>query len=192
MSPRSSIRRVGRDAQWKTAEDDGRTMGRGGSLVAEPGRRYEDVQLRDVADADLGVFFEHQRDPEASRMALSAILSRRDFQALWAEMRREPAVVARTIVVGDEAAGGITSWERWGRREVGYWVGRRHWGHGVATTALALFLCQVTVRPLYAYVPEHNAASMRVLEKCGFRSSDDHGDHSDRNELTLVQYMLDY
>jgi RimJ/RimL family protein N-acetyltransferase len=39
----------------------------------------------------------------------------------------------------------------------------------VATTALALFVCRLTVRPLFAYVAGHHAASMIVLEKCGFQ-----------------------
>ena len=45
---------------------------------------------------------------------------------------------------------------------------RRYWGRGVATRALVQFLEVVTERPLYAVVAEHNAASLRVLAKCGF------------------------
>ena len=55
-----------------------------------------------------------------------------------------------------------------GARQVGYWLGRRYWGRGVATKALSAFLDLVTTRPLFAHVARHNAASLRVLEKCGF------------------------
>ena len=51
---------------------------------------------------------------------------------------------------------------------VGYWIGKEHWGQGVATRALAAFLQFVTERPLRAHVAAHNVGSIRVLEKCGF------------------------
>ncbi len=52
---------------------------------------------------------------------------------------------------------------------VGYWIGREHWGKGIATRALTLLLTEVDTRPLHAHVAQHNAGSIRVLEKCGFR-----------------------
>ncbi len=63
------------------------------------------------------------------------------------------------------------SWEQSGEREVGYWIGKEYWGKGSATKALAEFLSYVKIRPLYAHVAKHNAASLRVLQKCGFTVS---------------------
>ena len=54
------------------------------------------------------------------------------------------------------------------RRLIGYWVGREHWGRGIATAALDAFLGLIDDRPLYAIVAVHNKGSIRVLEKCGF------------------------
>ena len=55
---------------------------------------------------------------------------------------------------------------------VGYWVGEEHWGHGIATAALAQFLTHVwgsfPVWRLEARVFAWNPASARVLEKNGF------------------------
>jgi RimJ/RimL family protein N-acetyltransferase len=56
-----------------------------------------------------------------------------------------------------------------GEREVGYWIGREFWGRGIATLALAGFLRLEERRPLHARVVRHNVASIKVLEKCGFR-----------------------
>ena len=42
----------------------------------------------------------------------------------------------------------------------------------VATRALRAFLDELTERPLFAGVAEHNVASIRVLEKCGFAISE--------------------
>jgi RimJ/RimL family protein N-acetyltransferase len=77
--------------------------------------------------------------------------------------------VQQTIVVDGRAVGNIGCWEQSGMHLVGYWIGRRDWGRGIATRALALFLGHVTPRPLHAYVEVNNTGSIRVLEKCGFR-----------------------
>lgn len=55
-----------------------------------------------------------------------------------------------------------------GAREVGSWSGRRFWGRGVATAALSQFLEHVKTLPLHAHGARRNAASPRILEKCGF------------------------
>ena len=53
---------------------------------------------------------------------------------------------------------------------VGYWIGKEHWGQGIASAALRLYLDDVAQhRPLLASVVEHNAGSRRVLEKAGFQ-----------------------
>ena len=44
-------------------------------------------------------------------------------------------------------------------------------GRGVATEALSAFLRLEPIRPLYAGVAKHNVASIRVLQKCGFKLS---------------------
>ena len=41
-------------------------------------------------------------------------------------------------------------------------------GRGIATAALTAFLRLEQTRPLYAGVAKHDAASVRVLQKCGF------------------------
>jgi RimJ/RimL family protein N-acetyltransferase len=61
------------------------------------------------------------------------------------------------------------SWERDGKRLVGYWIGKHFWGKGVATRALREFLGIVLARPLYAHVAKGNIGSIRVLEKSGFK-----------------------
>jgi RimJ/RimL family protein N-acetyltransferase len=127
------------------------------------------VHLRAVEDQDLGVFFDHQADPEASEMAAFPARGKGQFAAHWAKIRADDTNILRTIVADGTVAGNIVSWEQDGQRLLGYWVGRGHWGRGVATQALAQFVRQVTARPLYAHVAVHNTGSIRVLEKCAFR-----------------------
>ena len=126
------------------------------------------VRLRDVTEADLPLFFEHQRDPVATAMAAFPAREWAPFLAHWTSILADPTLAKQTILVDEQVAGNIGSWEQDGQREVGYWLDRAYWGRGVATRALALFLRQVPARPLYAYVAHHNIGSRRVLEKCGF------------------------
>ena len=123
--------------------------------------------LRDVVDDDIEVFFEHQNDAEAIRMAVWAPRERDAFFEHWRGILANEELLAKTIVSGDEVAGNITSWPRDGKRFVGYWVGREFWGQGLATKALAELAAELD-RPLYAEVATTNVGSIRVLEKCGF------------------------
>jgi len=82
----------------------------------------------------------------------------------------QPANEAHTILVDEQVAGYVASWEGDGKRLVGYWIGKEYWGRGVARTALEEFLrVHEHHRPIHAYVALSNARSIRVLEKCGFQ-----------------------
>jgi len=60
-----------------------------------------------------------------------------------------------------------------GEAEIGYWLGRPYWGKGLATEAVCALLAMSrrvsVVEAIHASVHPGNAASRRVLEKCGFR-----------------------
>ena len=128
------------------------------------------VTLRGVEPGDLPTFYEQQLDADAARMAAVPSRDRPAFDAHWEKnVLGNPAAINRTIVVDGQVAGTIGSWLQEGERLVGYWIGKEHWGKGVATQALAAFLDIVTERPVRAHVAKHNAGSIRVLEKCGFR-----------------------
>ncbi len=124
--------------------------------------------LRDVTEEDLPLFFEHQRDPEALRMAAFPSRERDAFITHWRAKVLRPENLNRTLVMGSAVVGYICSWEQDGKRLVAYWIGREHWGKGIATRALSEFLVLQPARPLHAWVAVHNLASIRVLEKCGF------------------------
>jgi RimJ/RimL family protein N-acetyltransferase len=131
-----------------------------------------EVQLREVAQSDLPIFFEHQRDPLAVHMAAFTAPNPNDraaFNAHWGRILAGPSVTIQTIVVDGQVAGSVSSYMGDVGLEVTYWLGRDFWGRGIATTALAKFLTRhQTQRPLYARAAADNAASIRVLEKCGF------------------------
>lgn len=121
-----------------------------------------------MTEDDLPIFFEHQRDPVANRMAAFPPRERDAFMTHWGSILRDASVIVRTIELDGNVAGNVVLFGFERRREVGYWIGREFWGRGVATRALSAFLQEVEERPIYAGVAETNVASIRVLEKCGF------------------------
>jgi RimJ/RimL family protein N-acetyltransferase len=118
--------------------------------------------------SDLPIFFEDQRHPDSNRMAAVAARDREAFMAHWTKILADPTCKTQTVLVDGHIAGNVVSWDGEGERLVGYWIGAEFWGRGVATRALAKYLGYDTTRPLHARVAEHNVASRRVLEKCGF------------------------
>lgn len=127
--------------------------------------------LREVRDEDLDTFFEHWTDPESNRVAAFTAENPNDreaFDVRWSQLRANDEVTNRTIEVDGVVVGVIGSWTQDGDREVTYWLGREHWGKGLATRALQAFLEVETTRPLHAAAAADNAGSIRVLEKCGF------------------------
>lgn len=81
------------------------------------------------------------------------------------------------IDVGGEAVGNIglrlgEDIERCSA-ELWYWLGEDFWGRGIATAALLALteyaFTEFSLARLYAKPMSHNAGSMRILEKAGFR-----------------------
>lgn len=129
------------------------------------------ILLRDIAEADLPIFFDYQLDPEANHMAAFTAKNPADrdaFTAHWAKILGDDTNMAKTILFDGQVAGNVLSFEQFGEPEVSYWIGKPFWGKGIATRALIEFLNHITTRPLYARAAKDNSASIRVLEQCGF------------------------
>ncbi len=144
------------------------------------------VTLREVTKEDLPIFFEHQLDAEATRMAAFPSRDRDAFMAHWARIMSHGTGILNTILAGETVAGNVVYWEAAGEANIGYWLGKAHWGKGVASAAVAQFLAKIETRPVYAHVAKHNFASIRVLEKCGFqRCPEETFDGHDSDELVM-------
>jgi RimJ/RimL family protein N-acetyltransferase len=151
----------------------------------------DEVRLRNVEPSDLPIFYEHQLDADATRMAAFPSRDRAAFDAHWNKnILGNPAAIKQTILLDGQVAGNIGSWPQDGVRLVGYWIGKEHWGKGVATRALASFLRLVSERPLYAHVAAHNIGSIRVLEKCGFCLERDESVEVAGNEVAELVLVL--
>lgn len=131
-----------------------------------------EVTLRAVRDGDLPVFHGQMNEPEGVRMAAFTAENPADraaFDAHWARIRNDPAVITRTVVdTAGEVLGHAGVFGPPQEREVTYWIGRAYWGRGAATATLRALLAVEPERPLHARAAADNAGSLRVLEKCGF------------------------
>jgi RimJ/RimL family protein N-acetyltransferase len=165
--PRTTSREIHR---YKAAAHSG-----GSGTWGLPDRSSLDVPviaLRPVADSDLGPLFDQMRDPESVRMAAFTPDdpdNRTAFDAHMATVRSSPDITLRAVTCDNHLVGSIAAFVLDGRTEVTYWIDRAAWGHGIASRALELLLDLIPVRPLHARVASDNAASLRVLQKLGFK-----------------------
>jgi RimJ/RimL family protein N-acetyltransferase len=141
-------------------------------MTDEPVTPDPDIRLRMIRDSDLDILFEQMRDPVAVAMAAFTPEDPNDrvaFDAHMAKLRTSPEITARAITRGGRVVGSITSFVVDGDTEVTYWIERSSWGTGVASRALAQFLVEVSVRPIFAQAASDNAGSLRVLQRAGFK-----------------------
>ncbi len=140
-----------------------------GSLCALRPWRLDDVEaLSEAANDPDVVRYMNQRFPSP--------YTRADADTWLRLQLDEPDVRNWAIEVDGAVAGGIGLtpgvFERAGSVMIGYWVGKRFWGRGIATDALrtltAYTLATLRPRRLWANVMAANAASARVLEHAGY------------------------
>lgn len=139
-----------------------------------PGLAANDVVLRDIEETDLPIFFQYESDPAAVYMAAFTAKNPADrdvFDAHWKKILGDETIVKRTILFNGDVVGSVASFldQQFGKREVTYWIGREYWGKGIATRALSVFLSELKIRPIYGRASKDNVASIRVMEKCGFK-----------------------
>src|SRR5881296_292427 len=107
-----------------------------------------EVHLRDVAETDLPIFFDFQRDAAANYMAAFTARDPTDkdaFAAHWNRILHDDGVVVKTIVSDGHVVGSVAKFvdKEFGKPEVTYWIGKEYWGMGLATSALTWFLRDV-------------------------------------------------
>ena len=136
------------------------------------------LRLRPWRATDLGALLRHADDPEVSRGTSDRFphpYTRADGEAFLAG-----EVVdlddALAIELDGEACGGVGARRMAGERavaaEIGYWLGRAHWGRGVMRRCVAAYMPWIVARAgvsrLQASVLDFNEGSARVLLRNGF------------------------
>jgi RimJ/RimL family protein N-acetyltransferase len=155
--------------------------------MAEPGARWASLSLRGDGFVlrrwrgdDLDALLEHADDPAVVRGLSDRFphpYTRADGEAFLAGRVVDLDEPVLAIEVDGRAGGSVGLRAGQGERahgaELGYWLGRRHWGHGLMTRVVATYLewavPTLGLRRVEANVLDANPASARVLEKNGFQ-----------------------
>ncbi|WP_059170333.1 GNAT family N-acetyltransferase [Bacillus sp. FJAT-27445] len=152
-----------------------------------------EVKLRDITEEDLPIFFEQQLDSTANYMAAFTTKDPTDKDAFfghWTKITADKTITNKTILFNGIVTGHISNFEQFGEPEVSYWIGKEYWGQGIATKALLEFLKYIKVRPLYARAAKDNLASIRVLEKCGFKIISEDKGFSNARGKDVEEFIL--
>ncbi len=147
---------------------------------------YDDVRLdgdgfvlRRWRTSDLDALLQHA-DDEAVERGLSDRFphpyTRADGEAFLAGRVVDLSNPVFAIEIDGQACGTVGvrpgSGEHRHGAELGYWLGRRHWGKGVMTRIVAAYapwvMRELALLRLQATVHDGNPASARVLQKNGF------------------------
>jgi RimJ/RimL family protein N-acetyltransferase len=109
--------------------------------------------------------------------------------------RKKPTWVNFIIEIDGRAVGSIALVKISGHKaEIGYWLARSYWGKGIMTSAVmkitAFAYGRLKLRRLYALVFTHNKASMRVLQKAGFKLEGKLIKNVSKGKILLDEYIF--
>jgi ribosomal-protein-alanine N-acetyltransferase len=147
-----------------------------------PTIRTSRLTLREMTLDDAEAFFRERTDPEVMKYwgsdpDTSIEDTRKRIEVVREGVRTGTAI--RWVIADPESnaflgSGGFWRWDRRHfRAEVGYDLGRAHWGKGLMTEALGAMLRfgfeVMNLHSVEAHIDPRNEGSKRVLEKVGFR-----------------------
>lgn len=147
--------------------------------MAERELRGEGFRLRPWRSDDLDALVRHANDEQVSRGLADRFpfpYAREDGEAFLAGRVVDLQGPAFAIEIDGEACGGIGArlgaGERRHTAELGYWLGRVHWGRGIMTRAVGAYapwlMRELQLYRLQATVLDFNLGSARVLQNNGF------------------------
>jgi len=148
--------------------------------------------LREVAESDIPIFFEHQLDNESNwQVAFTHEdpTDRTAFDIHFEKVMKDDTVFMQTIDIDGHVAGYLTKYELENEPQIGFVLGRNFWGKGIATEALRAFLALIPERPVHARTAFDNHSSMRVLEKLEFRRTSEGSYFSNARGIEIVEVL---
>lgn len=153
---------------------------------------HNNITLTQTQKDDLYAFFQFQLDKEASYLAAFTPKDASDKPAYIERYTRfltDPTINMRTIKANGEIVGSLAKFVIENDAEITYWIDRKFWGHGIATTALQAFLEIEKTRPIYGRVAFDNYGSQKVLEKCGFVKIGEDKGFANARQAEIEEYI---
>lgn len=144
-----------------------------GKVVLSSGFNMQEstITLPETTIEDLNALFQFQLDDQANYLAAFTAKDPHDKTAYiekYSKHLADPTINMRTIKADGEIVGSIAKFVMENDAEITYWIDRKFWGRGIATSALKAFLQIEQTRPIYGRVAFDNYGSQKVLEKCNF------------------------
>ena len=150
------------------------------------------ISLTTTVKEDLDLFFEFQLDPEANYLAAFTAKGMNDKVAYFEKYSKfltDPTINMKTIKLKDAIVGSIAKYMMQNEAEITYWMDRKYWGQGIATTALRQLLTLEKTRPLFGRVAFDNYGSQKVLEKCGFERIGTDSGFANARQTEIEEYI---
>ena len=158
-------------------------------MTAVPELRTERLLLRPFQPEDVADGLAYRNDPEFARFLphIPQPFTRQDAETwVWVNMTESPQCSVTFAVVLGSTVIGTTNIERAPQERIamlGYAIGRKWWGKGIATEAARAVVAWASVEfrlsRLWASTDVHNLPSQRVLEKLGMH----------RESLRVAQHL---
>ena len=141
---------------------------------------------------DLDTLFQFQLDFEANYLAAFTPKDPTDkigYIEKYSRFLTDSTINMMTIKINNEIVGSISKFVMEGDNEITYWIDKKYWGKGIATTALEMFLKIVSNRPLFGRVAYDNFGSQKVLEKAGFVKIGNDKGFANARQKEIVEYI---
>ncbi|MGY0035772.1 GNAT family N-acetyltransferase [Pedobacter sp. NJ-S-72] len=151
------------------------------------------ITLTKTEKDDLNTLFLFQLDKEANHLAAFTSKDPNDKTAYiekYSKHLSDPTINMQTIKANDEIVGSIAIFFIENDAEITYWIDKKFWGHGIATTALQDFLKIERIRPIYGRVAFDNYGSQKVLEKNGFVKIGKETGFANSRETEIEEYIF--
>ncbi len=139
--------------------------------IKEMGNKILNIKLRPTEFSDLETLFQFQLDKEGGYLAAFMPIDPTDKSAYmnkYTKLLSDPTVNNQTIIIDNTIVGSIAKFIMFEEAELTYWIDRKFWGQGIASSALKEFLKIENSRPIFGRVAFDNFGSQKVLLKCGF------------------------
>lgn len=169
-----------------------------------------DINLRKLTLKDAKDIYENVKDREVSKWTATIPYPYpKDGAKKFIRRAKYEAEKGKSLILGiefDKKVVGVVSLMHINkirkRAEIGYWLGKRHWGKGIMTQAvreiLKIAFKREKLHRIYAKIYQENTSSQKIMEKCGFKLEGTHKDScfkhgKRRNILTYaILHSRDY
>lgn len=150
------------------------------------------ISIRKSIESDLEVFYLNQADEEANYMAAFTPQNPYDKEAYlkkWKGLMDVDSVHMQSILLDEVVVGCVVKFVMGDDADITYALDKKHWGKGITTQAVKLFLEVEKTRPLFGRVANDNLGSNRILQKCGFKKIGDNIDFANARGKEIKEYI---